>query len=233
MSAYYGGNGGGRTRLGTVVTVHVYDLSPINQYLYPLGLGLHHTGVELFGTEYTFADGVGIFHDTPKTVPNAIFRESIEIGIYDGTIQDIQGILSDLRTIYGFVGTKYHLLQKNCNHFANAFCWRLVNKTLPPHLNRLADFGACCSCLLPPSLLSSSPVSATTTPAGVKSSSSSSTSTQSVFSGLGNRLAPVSATMSSRSSTTAADDLTDRREKARKAALARLEQQQQNQPQQQ
>jgi deubiquitinase DESI2 len=235
--SYYAGGGGGRTRMGTLVILHVYDLSPANDYLYPVGFGLHHTGVQLYDTEYSFADGAGIFNDTPKSAPNARYRESIEMGTFDGTMQDLQIILHELRDQYGFIGTKYNLLRKNCNHFANAFCWKLVSKTIPPHLNRLADFGACCSCLIPSKMLESAPVTQPTGSAGSSSSYNSGflvnegsrakslSGAPSAFSGTGNRLvAPTASSMTSRAAP--ADDLTDRREKARMAALSRLEQQQ-------
>lgn len=60
------GNGynGGRTRMGTKVILNVYDLSPANDCLYPVGCGLHHTGVEISGTEYSFASGAGVFESS-------------------------------------------------------------------------------------------------------------------------------------------------------------------------
>jgi hypothetical protein len=30
-----------------------YDLSPVNDYLYAMGMGLHHSGVEILGREYS------------------------------------------------------------------------------------------------------------------------------------------------------------------------------------
>ena len=54
---------------GTVVVLNVYDLSPANEScLYSLGLGVHHSGVEILGQEYSFASGAGIFDSTPKQV---------------------------------------------------------------------------------------------------------------------------------------------------------------------
>lgn len=40
------GNGynGGRTRMGTQVFLNVYDLSPMNDCLFQIGFGLHHSG---------------------------------------------------------------------------------------------------------------------------------------------------------------------------------------------
>lgn len=46
--------GGGRQFRGAEVIVHVYDLSPVNDYSYDFGVGAFHSGVEVMGTEYTY-----------------------------------------------------------------------------------------------------------------------------------------------------------------------------------
>ena len=46
--------------------MNIYDLSPANDALWAVGFGLHHSGVEILGTEYSFASGGGIFENTPK-----------------------------------------------------------------------------------------------------------------------------------------------------------------------
>ena len=63
------GHGDGRTRMNTIVVLNIYDLSPANDYLYPIGFGLHHSGVEILGVEYSFASGGGIFESSPKVAP--------------------------------------------------------------------------------------------------------------------------------------------------------------------
>ena len=40
-----------------------------------------------------------------------------------------------------WMGTTYDLLGRNCNHFSSAFCMRLVGKTIPKWVNRLANTG--------------------------------------------------------------------------------------------
>lgn len=44
----------------------MYDLSPINEFGYPIGLGVFHSGLEVSGREYTFAGGGGIFDHEPR-----------------------------------------------------------------------------------------------------------------------------------------------------------------------
>ena len=228
----YGGPSGGRTRVGTKVFLNVYDLSPANEFLYPVGFGLHHSGVEVLGSEYSFASGAGIFDGTPKEAPGALFREQIYMGFFDGGQAELRRALDDLRTSFG--PDDYHLIRKNCNSFANALCWVLLRKTIPGHVNRLADLGVCCSCLLPKKLLEEAPVgdpnrgrsSSTAVSSGQKTNSSH----VAAFSGSGARLgssAEKDKTSSwgwTSTNKKTDDDLTDRRERARKAALARLEQ---------
>lgn len=238
--------------MGTKVILNVYDLSPANNFLHPVGFGLHHSGVEISGSEYSFGGGGGIFENTPKEANGAKFRESIDMGSYDGGSSELQRCISDLRDEFG--PDSYNLVQRNCNHFANALCWALLRKTLPGHVNRLADFGNCCSCILPKEMLEAAPVNgggggggggggfqmqggsgraqATTGPSSVKAfagggaklGSSSNTSTaQATFSSLSNVRSLVGG-MTMTKKKDVGDDLIDRREKARKAALARFDQ---------
>jgi PPPDE putative peptidase domain len=69
---------------GTKVLLNIYDLSPANDALWMIGFGLHHSGVEISGTEYSFASGGGIFESTPKQASGAQFRVTVELGAYDG-----------------------------------------------------------------------------------------------------------------------------------------------------
>jgi hypothetical protein len=71
---YTTANGRFRRNNGTLVILHIYDLSPANDYLYPVGLAIHHSGVEVLGVEYSFASGAGIFESsTPKIAPGMFF----------------------------------------------------------------------------------------------------------------------------------------------------------------
>lgn len=163
---------------GTKVYLNVYDLAPANDFLYNVGLGLHHSGIEILGTEYSFASGAGIFDSAPKEVPNAQFRESILMGVYEGSSSDVRNVVSDLRSEWS--GDSYNLILKNCNHFANALCWALLNKTIPGYVNRLADLGGCCKCLIPNHLLTNAPVG-DTAQGGAGSADSGGLSSQSGF----------------------------------------------------
>lgn len=237
-------------------------------------MGLHHSGVEILGREYSFASGGGIFDSSPKDAPGAKFRESIELGAFDGGSSELQSAISgkclaciksiksfrfgtlidihfgctkDLRDEFG--PDRYNLIRRNCNHFANALVWRLLNRTIPGHVNRLADFGVCCSCFIPKKLLEEAPVGPNAggganggssgfqvfgRPGTDKKDDGSASSATSAFTGSGTVLGSVNAEDSrsripllgawggKNSSKKGEDSLTDRREKARMAALARM-----------
>lgn len=48
------------------VTLNVYDLTPMNDWGYPVGLGAFHSGVVVDDREYTYAGGGGIFNHDPR-----------------------------------------------------------------------------------------------------------------------------------------------------------------------
>jgi len=78
VRAMPGAGGGGRQFRGAEVVLHVYDLSPLNSYIYEFGVGAFHSGVEVSGTEYTYGgherQASGIFTHAPKAAPNAAYR---------------------------------------------------------------------------------------------------------------------------------------------------------------
>jgi deubiquitinase DESI2 len=253
-------NGGGRGTTKVTVALNVYDLAPANEYLYPIGLGLHHSGVEILGIEYSFASGAGIFESAPRNSPGARFREQIVMGSFDGGQSQLARALDSLRpeggprngmssssianssptsTTMTFGPDDYNLIRKNCNHFAAALCWLLLKKTIPAYVNRVADVGKCCSCLLPRQFLESAPVgdsnAATESRFLVQrpgrlsqTTASNPAEKQQAFAGTGSRLGGSGSTIATSSNTAWSsqqqqDELTDRRERARIAALARLE----------
>jgi deubiquitinase DESI2 len=139
----------------TEVFLNVYDLhSEHNAMLYGLGLGFYHSGVVIGGTEWTFASGAGIYPQSPKSVPG--FRESIRLGTFKGTMRDVDTIIDSLRPAYH--GGNYHILDRNCNSFAESFVLKLLNKEIPGFVNRMAFWGSLFSCLLPQHMTGQAPV---------------------------------------------------------------------------
>lgn len=97
------------------------------------------------------AAGAGIYSHEPKAVPAGVkLRESIDMGNYSGTSSAIEKILSEMRSEYK--GTDYHVINRNCNAFADEFLQRLVGAPAPGFVNRMAFIGSFFSCLMPDSL---------------------------------------------------------------------------------
>ena len=150
----------------TKVYLNVYDLTKVNGLLYPAGLGLNHTGVEVMGSEYSYATGVGIVESTPKEAPvGATFRESIDLGSFEKG-GDLKHAIANLSREFG--PRNYNLFTKNCNHFSNAIVFYLLEIDIPSHINRMADMGSYVSCLLPKQVLEGAPVGGNSRSGGIQ-----------------------------------------------------------------
>ncbi|XP_020624933.1 desumoylating isopeptidase 2-like isoform X4 [Orbicella faveolata] len=125
---------------GYPVVLNVYDMYWINQYTFPVGLGVFHSGVVVHGKEYAFGghpnNWSGIFEMSPK---------SVEV-----------------------LGDDFKF--RNCNHFTSEFCQALCNKSIPAWVNRLASVGSYLPFLLkciPREWISPEPCSPTRSPSYV------------------------------------------------------------------
>jgi len=120
--------------------LNVYDLNPVNTFLNPIGFGLHHSGVEIDGWEYSFASrGGGIFKIEPKKAKGVKFYQQIEIGVLQDVEEGSKVIEAIERLRDKFQPEHYDLVEKNCNHFCEAFLRELLGKPLPSHVNRMSD----------------------------------------------------------------------------------------------
>ncbi|CAG2105609.1 unnamed protein product [Medioppia subpectinata] len=115
------------------VTLHIYEVPDANQYIniFSQDLGVFHTGVEVYGKEYSFGghphDFSGIFVTPPKDIRSLSvsdtfkYKESKLIGYTELTEDSIQQIVTQMGA-QEFRGKDYNLIRKNCNDFSNAFC---------------------------------------------------------------------------------------------------------------
>lgn len=132
----------------TPVTLHVYDLSESNVSYYKLGFGLYHSGIEVNGVEYSWGTD-GPFRNEPKKAYGVLYRESILLGHTNKNSAEITKIAADVAETLKREGN-YHILQRNCNHFAKAFSEKLVpESSFPGWVNRAAGLGSAFSWMLP------------------------------------------------------------------------------------
>ncbi|TNN15765.1 Desumoylating isopeptidase 2 isoform 1 [Schistosoma japonicum] len=132
----------------TLVTVNVYDMLWINDYVSSLGIGVYHTGVVVHETEYSYGGhpltNSGVFAMLPKDTSylgeNYSHKLTLSMGYTDFTAADIALLLDSMTADYR--GDQYHLLHKNCNHFSDAFVQILCGRSLPKWINRLATIGS-------------------------------------------------------------------------------------------
>ncbi|KAI9125794.1 hypothetical protein K1719_003212 [Acacia pycnantha] len=147
-------DGGVRELHTTLLVLNVYDLTPINNYLYWFGFGIYHSGIEVHGKEYGYGahdyPASGVFEVEPRKCPGFTFRCSVTLGQINMHPSEFRSFLENLASEYH--GDTYHLISKNCNHFTDDVSYRLTGKRIPGWVNRLAKLGALCSCLLPESL---------------------------------------------------------------------------------
>ncbi|CAM8938427.1 unnamed protein product [Rhodiola kirilowii] len=136
------------------VYLNVYDLTPMNGYVYWAGLGIFHSGVEVYGVEYAFGahdyPTSGVFEVEPRQCPGFKFRKSILIGTTSLDPNQVREFME--RHSANYNGDTYHLITKNCNHFCKDVCYRLTEKPIPKWVNRLAKIGSTCNCILPEAL---------------------------------------------------------------------------------
>lgn len=135
------------------VFLNVYDVTPANGYARWLGLGVYHSGVQVHGVEYAYGahDGAssGIFEVVPRRCPGYTFRESVLVGTTELSRAEVRALMSDLAA--EFPGDAYNLVSRNCNHFCDAACRRLVagRARIPRWVNRLAKIGVVFTCVIP------------------------------------------------------------------------------------
>jgi PPPDE putative peptidase domain len=80
-----------------------------------------------------------------------VFKCKVPIGETQCTEAEIDALVERMGREY--LGTRYHLLQTNCNHFSSDLCYALCGKRPPPWINRLAGCVVNVHCLFPPSWL--------------------------------------------------------------------------------
>ncbi|XP_022917677.1 deubiquitinase DESI2-like [Onthophagus taurus] len=131
------------------VFLNVYDIVfTASSVTSNLGLGVYHSGVAVYNTEYTFFghedNTTGVFEMSPNDDTQLghqfKFRESILLGYTALSRNQIEDVLRKLEL--DFPGNSYHLTNRNCNHFSNEFSNIICKENIPLWVNRSAYFGS-------------------------------------------------------------------------------------------
>ncbi|KAG5486116.1 hypothetical protein LSCM4_06824 [Leishmania orientalis] len=115
------------------VFVNVYDIMKSNSWLWSVGLGVHHAGIQVYGEEYQYGrceEGTGVRAVEPRHSPPHIFREQFYVGQTQLSAREVQDLFASFQRRELWLGSRYHLVKHNCIHFAHAFCEAL----LPPEV---------------------------------------------------------------------------------------------------
>ncbi|EKF39420.1 hypothetical protein MOQ_000354 [Trypanosoma cruzi marinkellei] len=126
------------------VQLNVYSLLEQNKQLKKVGMGVYHCGVVVYGIEWGYGECVesanasGLFCVYPGQAAGKLYR-TLFLGVTTHSPQQVDTILHRLENEWR--SSDYHILNRNCNHFAQRFCELLstVQKLqIPTWCNRAA-----------------------------------------------------------------------------------------------
>lgn len=138
---------------GTEVLLNIYDVSHSgrvqwwNDVFEAVKMGAFHVGVEINGQEWSFCQDRGSDPDQPsiachppKRDPGHHYRRTHSMGRTPLSLQDIQRVLQEMSQEY--TGGSYDTLSRNCCHYANDLCQRLMLGPIPEEMLRLSNLFA-------------------------------------------------------------------------------------------
>jgi len=107
----------------SAVFINIYDLLEWNEFLYVVGLGAHHVGVQVYGVEFAYGStesGSGVAECTPGYFPPQMWREQLALGMTSLSKEEVEVVVQRFMQDPQWSGTAYRLMSHNCIHFAEA-----------------------------------------------------------------------------------------------------------------
>lgn len=127
-----------------LIYLNIYDITKCNSFLDFLGIGLYHTSVQIFDTQFSFYPNPGVMEETTLG-KHLKLRRKILLGECVLPHKSIQKIIVQIKKEY--TGNSYDVFQRNCNHFTEEFAKKLFNhQETPNYLNRIARIGRMFRC---------------------------------------------------------------------------------------
>lgn len=157
-----------------VVVLNIYDvagasaINRVNQLLRPVGTGLFHAGVQIYGEEWSFGASAaedesawslsfagssgrsgevtdallctGVFSCEPRGCEPHRYRESVVMGRTRMSPDEVRELLDLLQE--DWLGLHYDVLRRNCCHFADSLCQYLGVGPVPAWVTNLAGAAA-------------------------------------------------------------------------------------------
>jgi len=131
------------------VTLQIYDaggtevVKNVNTFLRAVGTGAFHTGVEVYGKEWSFGftnDGSsGIFSCPPQRCKTHAYREAVPMGETFLSQTEVESLLLSMAMMWR--GRHYDVLRRNCTHFCEEFCSKLSVGPVPAWVGNMALAG--------------------------------------------------------------------------------------------
>eukprot|EP00445_Apocalathium_hangoei_P015842 CAMPEP_0203897382 /NCGR_PEP_ID=MMETSP0359-20131031/40022_1 /ASSEMBLY_ACC=CAM_ASM_000338 /TAXON_ID=268821 /ORGANISM="Scrippsiella Hangoei, Strain SHTV-5" /LENGTH=350 /DNA_ID=CAMNT_0050820271 /DNA_START=92 /DNA_END=1144 /DNA_ORIENTATION=+ len=134
----------------TPVMLNIYDLGKknetkvMNRLLRVIGSGAFHSGVEVFGREWSYRGahraGTGLFCCEPRGCDCHTYCESVFMGETFLSMHEVLSVVSQLEVQWA--ASHYSLLRQNCCHFCEVLCSQLGVGAIPSWVKSLAETGA-------------------------------------------------------------------------------------------
>lgn len=132
------------------VRLNIYNIldESTNARLSFVGMGLHHTGVEIHDREWSYGgvlpgsdrgDETGLFCIPPRTgMPQTHFKQTIDLGRTTKSPEQVDYIIETFMTSGEWRACDYHILNRNCNDFCQELVLRIGGWEFPSWINRAA-----------------------------------------------------------------------------------------------